>query len=67
MIASSRDDDTDGYKPLSHGKDLQGWEATKPELWSVKDGMIIGKQGKNQLEKATFLATKGKQTTYPVL
>jgi hypothetical protein len=64
MIAPSRADDTDGFKPLFNGKDLQGWEATKPELWSVKDGMIIGKQGKNQLEKNTFLATKEKYTDF---
>ncbi len=58
MIAPSRADDKDDFKPLFNGKDLEGWEATKPELWRVKDGMIIGKQGKNQLKKNTFLATK---------
>jgi hypothetical protein len=46
MIAPSRAHDTDDFKPLFNGKDLQGWEATKPELWSVKDGMIIGKQAR---------------------
>jgi Domain of Unknown Function (DUF1080) len=60
MIAPGRADDKDDFKPLFNGKDLEGWEATEPELWSVKDGMIIGKQGKNQLKKNTFLATKEK-------
>ncbi len=58
MIAPSRADDKDDFKPLFNGKDLEGWEATQPELWRVKDGMIIGKQGKNQLKTNTFLATK---------
>jgi Domain of Unknown Function (DUF1080) len=56
VIVPSRADDEDDFKPLFNGKDLQGWEATQPELWSVKDGMIIGKQGKSQLQKNTFLA-----------
>jgi hypothetical protein len=64
MIAPSRADDKDGFKPLFSGKDLEGWEATKPELWSVKDGMFIGRQGSNQLEKNTFLATKKKYADF---
>ncbi len=64
MIAPGRADDKDDFKPLFNGKDLQGWEATRPELWSVKDGMIIGKQGKNQLKKNTFLAAKGTYTNF---
>ena len=64
MIAPGRADDQDDFKPLFNGKDLEGWEATQPELWSVKDGMIIGKQGKNQLKKNTFLATKEKYTDF---
>ena len=64
MIAPGRADDQDDFKPLFNGKDLQGWEATNPELWSVKDGMIIGKQGKNQIKKNTFLAAKGKYTNF---
>jgi Domain of Unknown Function (DUF1080) len=64
MIAPSRADDKDDFKPLFNGKDLEGWEATEPELWSVKDGMIIGKQGKNQLKKNTFLATKEKYADF---
>jgi hypothetical protein len=64
MAAPGRADDKDDFQPLFNGKDLQGWEATQPELWSVQDGMIIGKQGKNQLKKNTFLAAKGKYTDF---
>ena len=58
VVAPGRGDDTHEFRPLFNGKDLEGWEATKPELWSVKDGMIIGKQERGQLKKNTFLATK---------
>ena len=48
----------------TQARDLEGW-VTKPELWSyVKDGMIIGKQGKNQIVTNTFLATKKKYTDF---
>ena len=60
MVTESRADDKDDFKLLFNGKDQDGWEASKPELWSAKDGMIIGKQAKNQLKKNTFLATKEK-------
>ena len=64
MSRPGRADDSDDFKPLFNGKDLEGWEATYPELWTVKDGMIIGKQGKNQIKKNTFLATKKKFTAF---
>ena len=64
MIAPGRADDKAAFKPLFNGRDLEGWEATRPELWSVRDGMIIGKQGKNQLKKNTFLATKEKYADF---
>jgi len=60
MATQSRADDKDDFKLLFNGKDLEGWEASKPELWSARDGMIVGKQEKNQLKKNTFLATKEK-------
>jgi 2-keto-4-pentenoate hydratase len=60
VVAPGRGDDKDGFRPLFNGNDLEGWEATKPELWSVKDGMIIGKQERGQLKKNSFLATKEK-------
>jgi Domain of Unknown Function (DUF1080) len=58
VVAPGRGDDAEEFRPLFNGKDLEGWKATKPELWSVKDGMIIGKQERGQLKKNTFLATK---------
>jgi hypothetical protein len=64
LIAPGRADDPDDFKSLFNGKDLRGWEATEPELWSVKDGMIIGRQGQNQLKKNTFLAAEGKYTDF---
>ncbi|MGQ0635563.1 MAG: 3-keto-disaccharide hydrolase [Planctomycetaceae bacterium] len=51
---------TDGFRPLFNGRDLTGWDATKPEMWSVQDGKIIGQQAKGELKKNTFLATKEK-------
>lgn len=57
-VAPGRGDDKDEFRPLFNGKDLEGWAATQPELWSVKDGMIIGKQKTGQLKKNTFLATR---------
>jgi hypothetical protein len=64
VVAFGRGNDTDEFRPLFNGKDLEGWKATKPELWSVKDGMIIGKQERGQLKKNTFLATKGEYSDF---
>jgi hypothetical protein len=64
MTAPGRADDKEEFQPLFNGKDLRGWEATKPELWSVKDGMIVGKQGKNQIKNNTFLTARGKYTDF---
>jgi hypothetical protein len=62
--APVRADDPEGFRPLFNGKDLQGWDVTRPELWSVKDGMIVGKHGGDELEKNTFLAARGKYTDF---
>jgi hypothetical protein len=32
-----------GFKPLFNGKDLAGWRVDTPGVWSVRDGMIVGK------------------------
>jgi hypothetical protein len=32
-----------GWAPLFNGKNLDGWNTTKPELWVVEEGMIIGR------------------------
>ena len=36
MVTQSRGDDKDDFKLLFNGKDLEGWEAGKPELWSAR-------------------------------
>ena len=46
----------EGFVPLFNGKDLEGWEVDTPDLWQVRDGMIVGKsQG---LKYNDFLRTK---------
>ncbi len=64
VVARGRGDDKNEFRPLINGKDLRGWEATKAELCSVKDGMIIGKQEKGQLKKNTFLAAREKYADF---
>ena len=44
---------TDGYVSLFDGKTLKGWDGS-PALWSVEDGCIVGKTGKQ--DEANFLA-----------
>jgi hypothetical protein len=44
-----------GFKPIFNGKDLTGWEGA-PDLWSVKDGMIVGQTTpEHQIKTNTFL------------
>ncbi len=52
--------DKDGFQPLFNGKNLDGWEASQPELWTVKDGMIVGNVQAGKLTANTFLATREK-------
>src|SRR6266403_4064384 len=47
---------------LFNGKDLDGWEGYT-DLWSVKDGMIIGKNEK-PVPFSTYLLTKRKFTDF---
>lgn len=44
------------FKPLFNGKNLQGWQGDK-ELWSVKDGAIVGTTETKKISKNTFLCT----------
>jgi len=32
-----------GFEPLFNGRDLEGWQQDTPGIWSVRDGMIVGK------------------------
>jgi Domain of Unknown Function (DUF1080) len=47
---------------LFNGKDLEGWEGN-PELWSVKDGVIVAKN-KEEIKVSTYLLTKKKYTDF---
>ncbi len=47
----------DGFKPLFNGKNLKGWSGD-PELWSVVDGVILGKSGPRKIRHNHFLSTK---------
>lgn len=46
----------EGFVKLFNGKDLAGWEA-KDEIWSVRDGMIVGKSRPPSLKHNSFLTT----------
>ncbi len=54
--------DKDGYIPLFDGKTLKGWDGN-PALWSVEDGCITGKTGKegepNHLTYNQFIVYEG--------
>jgi len=44
-----------GFNPIFNGKDLTGWDGN-PQLWSVKDGAIVGQTtAENPLKGNTFL------------
>jgi len=47
------------WQSLFNGKDLSGWDGN-PELWSVKDGLIVGQTtGPEQLAYNQFLIWRG--------
>lgn len=55
--------DKDGFYSLFNGKDLEGWDGD-PEIWSVKDGCIVGQteaEGPKKLTYNTFLILKDKE------
>jgi hypothetical protein len=48
-----------GWRSLFNGKDLSGWDGN-PELWSVKDGLIVGQTtSPKQLTYNQFLIWRG--------
>jgi len=51
-----------GFKPLFNGRDLSGWEQDTPGLWSVRDGMIVGKT--SALKHNDFLRARGTFTNF---
>jgi type 1 glutamine amidotransferase len=44
------------WKPLFDGKSLEGWQG-KSELWSVKDGAIVGSTKPGGIKSNTFLVS----------
>ncbi len=44
----------EGYRLLFDGKTLDGWDGD-PEVWSVRDGLIVGSTENKTLEANTFL------------
>ncbi len=51
-----------GFQPLFNGKDLDGWEVDTPGIWSVRDGMIVGKT--STLDHNDFLRTRKPYTNF---
>ncbi len=51
-----------GFQPLFNGKDLDGWEVDTPGIWSVRDGMIVGKT--SALDHNDFLRTRKHYTNF---
>ena len=49
----------EGYELLFNGKNLLGWDGD-PELWSVKDGTIVGSTDGKDIPQNSFLITKQK-------
>ncbi len=47
----------EGYELLFNGKNLLGWDGD-PDLWSVKDGMIVASTEGKDLSQNSFLITK---------
>ena len=48
-----------GYELLFNGKNLLGWDGD-PDLWSVKDGTLVGSTEGKDLSQNSFLITKEK-------
>lgn len=47
----------DGYDSIFNGRDLSGWNGD-PDLWSVKDGVIVGSTDGRPLKQNSFLITE---------
>jgi hypothetical protein len=63
MSAARAADDEPGFKPLFDGKSLDGWDGN-PNLWSVKDGAIVGQTTKEKPTRGnTFLIWRGGEVT----
>lgn len=57
LPAPARDDE--GFTPLFNGTDLSGWVVPEDgEIFSVRDGVIVGKTAEGQLKKNEFLCSE---------
>jgi hypothetical protein len=63
-VVPPREGKSESYD-LFNGKDLDGWEG-HPNLWSVKDGVIIAKNTE-PIKVSTYLLTKKKYTDFRLL
>ena len=63
-VVPPREGKTETIK-LFNGTDLEGWEGHN-NLWSVKDGVIVGKN-KDEVKASTYLLTKRAFTDFPVV
>jgi hypothetical protein len=55
LSATAQDKAEKGFKKIFDGKDLKGWDGAK-ELWSVKDGAIVGQTiAEHPAKENTFL------------
>jgi len=53
----------EGYTLLFNGKDLDGWQGD-PDLWSVRDGVLIGSSDAKKVETNTFLIHESPSSDY---
>ena len=52
-----------GFKPLFNGHNLDGWDGD-PQVWSVRDGMIVGSTENHPLRHNEFLISKDKYSNF---
>jgi len=58
LIRATAAESEEGFRQIFNGKDLTGWDGN-PELWSVKDGAIVGQTSADKPIKGnTFLIWK---------
>ena len=53
----------EGFKPLFNGKNLDGWDGD-PQMWSVRDGMIVGHTQGVAITDNSYLITRQKYRNF---
>jgi hypothetical protein len=59
----TRQEKRERFELLFNGKSLAGWEGM-PEVWSVKNGAIVGSTGTRKIEQNTFLIYRKPQENF---